>query len=109
MKRLSVVLLALALAGCAKISLTTACPTTSTGVSFALSGSTVGNTLLSMLGTAAAGAGALKATATEPQTTSATMTYDYIPVFGADSGSLNCTEPPTTTTIVTSPPAQILH
>ena len=35
--------------GCAKVSLSTQCPANSTGVSFALAGSTVGNQLLSML------------------------------------------------------------
>ncbi len=102
--------LGLALAACAKISLTTTCPATSTGVGFALAGSTVGNTALSMLGTAVSGAKlAAKEGAAAPAGTTATMSYDYFPVFGADSGSLTCTQPPQTTTVVTSPPASIVQ
>ena len=102
---------ALAFIGCAKVSLSTQCPANSTGVSFALAGSTVGNQLLSMLSSGLATGGLIagaRVGAAEPATT-ATMSYEYIPIFGSDSGSLNCTAPPTTTTVVTSPPAQILH
>ena len=116
MKRITVLVAALmgcALAfysqGCAKISMTTTCPASSTGVGFALAGSTVGNQLLSMFGSAAAmGLMAPRAGAATPATT-ATMTYEYLAVFGADSGSLTCVSPPATTTVVTSPPASILH
>jgi len=97
--------------GCAKISLSTQCPVSSTGVSFALQGSTVGNQLISMLSSGLATGGLIAGArlgATEP-TTTATMSYQYIPIFGADSGSLTCVSPPTTTTVVTSPPASILH
>ena len=109
MKRLTGLIMALVLAGCAQISMTTTCPATSTGVGFALAGSTIGNTALSMLGTAAAaGMLAPKAGATVPGT-SATMTYNYLPVFGADSGSLNCVQPPQQTVIVTSAPASVVR
>jgi hypothetical protein len=97
-----------ALLGCAKITLNTVCPPTSTGVGFALAGSTVGNTALSMLSTAASG-GMLAARAGAPTSTNATMSYEYFPIFGADSGSLSCTQPPTQTTVVTSPPASIVR
>lgn len=112
MKRsISIIMLALLLSGCAEITLNTACPASSTGVSFALAGSTVGNTLISMLGQAATTAGLLaaKAPGTAQATTNATMTYRYVPIFGADSGSLTCTQAPTTTTVVTSPPASVVH
>jgi len=110
MRRIAVVVLAIGLAGCAKITLTTTCPDTSTGVGFALSGSTVGNTALSMLGAAAQGAKfAAKEGAAAPAGTSATMSYEYFPVFGADSGSLNCTQPPQSTVVVASPPASVIH
>jgi hypothetical protein len=108
MKRIAVLILALALSGCASITMTTSCPVTSTGVSFALAGSTVGNTALSMLGQAAAG-GMLANKATAPAPTSATMTYNYLPIFGADSGSLNCIQAPANTIVVTSAPASIVH
>jgi hypothetical protein len=107
MKRLTVLVLALALAGCATVNMSTSCPANSTGVGFALAGSTVGNTALSMLGTAAA-AGMLAPKAGVPAGTTATMSYRYIPVFGADSGSLTCIQPPQQTVIVTSPPASIV-
>ena len=97
--------------GCAKVSLSTQCPANSTGVSFALAGSTVGNQLLSMLSSGLATGGLIAGArlgAAEPATT-ATMSYDYLAIWGPDSGSLSCTSPPTTTTVVTSPPAQILH
>lgn len=108
MRRLWVVPLALALAGCATITLNTACPTNSTGVSFALAGSTVGNTAISMLSTAALGAGVAAKAGAVPATTNATMTYQYFPIFGQDSGSLNCVQPPTQTVVVTSPPATVV-
>lgn len=107
MRRLWVLPL-LVVVGCAKVTLNTTCPATSTGVGFALAGSTVGNQVLSMLGSMGTTAGVLlKAGATAP--TTATMTYSYIPIFGADSGSLTCVQPPQTTTVVTSPPASIVH
>jgi hypothetical protein len=103
------VLVAVALAGemgCAKVTLTTSCPVNSTGVSFALAGSTVGNQAIAMLGAVASGA---KVMAGPTSTgTSATMTYEYLPIFGADSGSLDCTQPPIQTVVVTSPPAQVV-
>jgi len=99
----------LALSGCAEITLTTACPATSTGVGFALAGSTIGNTALSMLSTGLAGAGGLaaKAGTTAPATT-ATMSYKYLAIWGPDSGSLSCTSPPQSTVVVASPPASIV-
>jgi hypothetical protein len=104
---------AMALCACAQVSLTTVCPASSTGVQFALAGSTVGNTLISMLSTAATTAGVLPMTgaraAGAPATTNATMTYTYVPIFGADSGSLTCTQAPQNTTVVTSPPAAIVR
>lgn len=109
MRRLWVVPLLVILAGCATVTLNTTCPATSTGVGFALAGSTVGNTALSMLNTAAAGGMLAARAGAATSTTNATMTYKYLPIFGADSGSLTCTQPPATTTVVTSPPAQILH
>lgn len=97
--------------GCATVTLSTACPANSTGVSFALAGSTVGNQLLSMLSSGLATGGLIAGAregAAAPATT-ATMKYQYIPIFGSDSGSLSCTSPPTTTTVVTSPPASIVR
>jgi hypothetical protein len=39
-----------------------------------------------------------------------TMSYEYLPIFGADSGSLTCIEPIAPPTVVTAgPPAAILH
>ena len=102
---------ALAFIGCAKVSLSTQCPANSTGVSFALAGSTVGNQLLSMLSSGLATGGLIagaRVGAAEPATT-ATMSYDYLALWGPDSGSLSCTSPPTTTTVVTSPPASIVR
>jgi hypothetical protein len=107
MKRFTVLILAFALMGCATVNMSTSCPANSTGVGFALAGSTVGNTALSMLGTAAA-AGMLAPKAGVPAATTATMSYHYLPIFGADSGSLNCVQPPTQTVVVTSPPASIV-
>src|SRR5277367_4248312 len=103
--------LALYSQGCAKVSLSTQCPANSTGVSFALQGSTVGNQLLSMLSSGLATGGLIAGArlgAAAP-TTTATMSYEYVPIFGSDSGSLTCVSPPTTTTVVTSPPASIVH
>ena len=110
MKRLSVVLLALALAGCAEIDQNVSCPTGSTGVAFALQGSTVGNQLISMFGSASSmGLLAPRAAAVGP-TTGATMKYRYLAVFGADSGSLTCVNPPAPPTVITTgPPPSILH
>lgn len=110
MRRIWVVLLALALAGCAKISLTTQCPTTSNGVSFALAGSTVGNQAIAMLGSALGAAGVMAKRSDAGPTTTNTMTYSYIPIFGADSGSLTCIVPVGTPgVLVPGPPPQILH
>lgn len=110
MRRLLISLLAVALVGCAKITLNTVCPATSTGVGFALSGSTVGNTVLSMLATGVTGGAIpMKLGATPAQNTSATMTYNYLPIFGSDSGNLTCTSPPQQTVVVTSPPASVVH
>lgn len=96
--------------GCATVQLTTACPATSTGVSFALAGSTVGNQVLSMLGSMGSKAGLMAPVgAPAAPTNTATMSYSYIPIFGADSGSLTCLMPIQTTTVVTSPPASIVH
>lgn len=102
---------ALAFVGCAKVSLSTQCPASSTGVSFALQGSTVGNQLLSMLSSGLATGGLIAGARLGAQapTTTATMSYEYVPIFGSDSGSLTCVSPPTTTTVVTSPPASIVH
>lgn len=109
MKRVAVIVLAFALMGCAQVQLTAQCPAASTGVGFALAGSTVGNQVLSMLGNMGQTAGLMAhaATAASP-TTSATMTYSYLPIFGADSGSLTCVMPPQQTVVVTSPPASIV-
>jgi hypothetical protein len=111
MKRLSL-LLTLVVFGCAKISLTTTCPATSNGVSFALAGSTVGNQAIAMLGTALAGATLMSkqgAADTAPVTTN-TMSYEYVPIFGADSGSLTCIDPVAPPVVVSAgPPPQILH
>lgn len=100
---------ALAFMGCATIDESVSCPASSTGVSFALQGSTVGNQLISMLGAAATTAGFMAREGAAAPATTATMKYSYIPVFGADSGSLTCIQPPATTTVVTSPPASIVH
>lgn len=108
MKRLAVLFLALALAGCATVNMSTSCPANSTGVSFALAGSTVGNTALSMLGTAMA-TGMLAPKAGVAPGTTATMSYHYLPIFGADSGSLNCVQPPQQTIVVTSAPASVVR
>ncbi len=102
------------LQGCAKVTLNTVCPATSTGVGFALAGSTVGNTAISMLGAAVAGGGGGGVKGTEgisspPTATTATMTYSYLPIFGADSGSLTCTQPPAQTIVVASPPASVVR
>lgn len=103
----------MALQGCATVTLNTVCPDTSSGVAFALSGSTVGNQLLSMAGTAAAAGkaglgGPLNAPAAT--NTSASMTYQYVPIFGSDAGSLTCVKPPNpAVVVVTSPPASIVH
>ena len=102
-------LLVLAFAGCAKVTMNVACATTATGVAFALSGSTVGATALSMLGGIATKGGLMASAGAAATPTSATMTYEYLPIFGADGGSLTCSQPPDNTVVVTSPPAQILQ
>lgn len=96
--------------GCATVTLNTSCPASSTGVSFALSGSTVGNQLISMLGAAATKGGFMAGAGTAPTPTSGTMTYTYIPIFGADSGSLSCTQPPQGVGVFSpGPPPSIVH
>ena len=117
MKRVTIlaaVMLGLALTvlaqGCAKVSLTTQCPANSTGVGFALAGSTVGNQVLSMLGAMGGAAGMMARQGDTAPTNTATMTYEYVPIFGADSGSLNCTMPPPAPTILNpGPPASFVH
>jgi hypothetical protein len=111
MRLLAVVLLAVVLAGCAKISLTTQCPANSNGVSFALAGSTVGNQAIAMLGSALGVAGIMgRNGGSAPPPTTNTMTYSYIPIFGADSGSLTCIEPVAPPgVLVPGPPPAILH
>ena len=104
--------LALVIWGCATVQLSTQCPASSTGVSFALAGSTVGNQLLSMLSSGLSTAGLIGArqTAAAAPVTTATMKYTYVPIFGSDSGSLTCTQPtPPPTIVTTGPPAAILH
>lgn len=108
MKRLALMALALMVVGCAKITLTTQCPSNSTGVGFALAGSTVGNTALSLLSSAASSGLLAARTAAVPQGSSASLTYNYFAVFGADSGSLTCTQPMQQTVVVTSPPATVV-
>lgn len=97
--------------GCAKVTMNTVCPTSSTGVSFALSGSTVGATALSMLGGIATKAGVMASPdAAAAPTTNASMTYEYLPIFGADAGSLTCTQPPPPPGIFApGPPPQIVR
>jgi hypothetical protein len=97
--------------GCATIDETVACPASSTGVAFALQGSTVGNQLISMAGAAAGAAGFMaRPGAAEAPTTTATMKYTYVPIFGSDSGSLTCVQAPAPPTIITTgPPVAILH
>jgi hypothetical protein len=102
------VLLAILAGGCATVHLTQNCPMGSTGVGFALSGSTVGNTAISMLGGVATKAGFLMAQGPTPSN-QASMDYTYVPIFGSDSGTLNCVIPPTQTVVVTSPPASVIH
>lgn len=110
MKRFAIVLLALALAGCAKISLTTTCPSTSVGVSFALAGSTIGNQAIAMLSSAAGAAGLLAKNGVTDTGNTSTMSYEYIPIFGADSGTLTCIAPVATPgVLVAGPPPAILH
>ena len=109
---LFIALFSFSLMGCATVTMTTTCPTSSTGVSFALAGSTVGNQAISMLSSLGSAGGLMAAregATAAPPPTSATMTYRYLPIFGADSGSLSCTQPPTPTTIITSPPASIVR
>ncbi len=114
MKRLLLIPL-LVLFGCAKISLTTSCPANANGVSFALAGSTVGNQAIAMLSSGLGAAGLLGMARSAPADSSTppsvnTMTYTYLPIFGADSGSLTCILPLTPPTVVTAgPPAAILH
>lgn len=109
MRRILVLLLAAALMGCAKIQLSTQCPTNSTGVGFALAGSTIGNQALSMLGGIASKAGVMAGpTDTAAPATTATLSYEYLAIWGPDSGSLACTIPPQQTVVVTSPPASIV-
>jgi hypothetical protein len=93
---------------CAKVTMNVACAPTATGVSFALAGSTVGATALSMLGGVVTKAGLMASVGSTPST-SASMTYEYLPIFGSDGGSLTCSQPPETTVVVTSPPAQVIH
>lgn len=99
--------------GCAKVTLNTVCPPGTTNVGFALSGSTIGNTAISMLGGVATKAGVMTregASPSEPTTTNGTMTYTYLPIFGADAGSLSCTQPPAAPgVLVPGPPAQIVR
>jgi len=111
---IAAIVMAVALAiwsqGCADITESTTCPAGSIGVSFALSGSTIGNQAIAMLGTAVSGATlAAKEGAATPPATTATMTYKYIPIFGADSGSLTCIQTPQQTVVVTSAPASIVR
>ena len=111
MKRLLLILL-LASCGCAKMTMSTACPAASIGVGFALAGSTVGNQAVAMLG-AAVSAGKIaamaKAGAGPTPVTTATMSYEYFPIFGADSGNLLCIQPQQQTIVVTSPPATVVQ
>src|ERR1700730_11280968 len=89
-------LLALALAGCAKIHLDCSQGLPQT---FAITGSTVGSQLLAAGLTAAKGAG-FAATAPPPATPQgSTLDYSYVPIFGSDSGGLSCgaVQAPTTT------------
>jgi len=108
-------ILCLALSACATVTLTAACPASSTGVSFGLAGSTVGNQTLSMVGSAVstgkllAGAKEGNRASSPPAATSATMTYSYLPIFGSDSGSLACVQPPQQVIVVTSPPASVVQ
>jgi len=110
---LTLTALLLAASGCAKIALSTTCPAGNIGVGFGLAGSTVGNQAIAMLGAAVSGAkvaamakaGAVGA----PSTTTATMSYEYSPIFGADSGTLTCVMPPQQTVVVTSPPAAVVQ
>lgn len=108
MKRLTAIVLAVAVAGCAKIQLSTQCPTNSTGVGFALAGSSIGNQALSMLGGAASKAGLMVGAGEPVPSTTATLSYSYLAIWGPDSGSLSCTMPPQQTVVVTSPPASIV-
>jgi hypothetical protein len=111
---IAAIVMAVALAiwsqGCAKLALDTTCPAGSIGVSFALAGSTIGNQAIAMLGTAVSGATlAAKQGDTTPPATKGTMTYEYVPIFGADSGSLTCIQAPQQTVVVTSAPASIVR
>ena len=116
LRTLIAAVLAVSLAGCAKISLTTQCPATSIGAGFALSGSTVGNQAIAMLGSAV-GAAKLAAMAKAykdagvamPAPITDTMTYTYAPIFGADSGNLTCIQPQQQTVVVTSAPAAVVQ
>lgn len=111
MKRLILLAGVFAFFGCAKISLTTTCPASSVGVSFALAGSTVGNQAIAMLSSAAGAAGFLaKRDAAADTGNTSTMSYEYVPIFGADSGTLTCIAPVATPgLLVPGPPPAILH
>ncbi len=100
MKRfLLVPLLALALAGCAKVHLDCSSGLPQT---FAITGSTVGNQLVA-LGVAAAGAAGMAGKAPEgataPTQQGSTLDYSYLAIFGPDNGGLGCgaIQPATTT------------
>lgn len=109
MKRLLLIPLLVLAFGCAHVHLAKTCPATSTGVSFGLKGSVVGNTVLSMIGSAATKAGFLAAAGGATPSEQSTLDYTYLPLFGADAGSIDCPMPvPPTTTIITvpNPPSQ---
>ena len=88
---------ALAFMGCAQMKGTTYCGANAIGVQFALQGSTIGNQAIAA-GMAAGGLGA-KAPDTSTPETQIAFSYDYFPVFGADTGQWVCVYPaaPTTT------------
>lgn len=104
MKRIAVLLFAIALAGCATIDAT--CPTDGSTTIIAIGGSTVGTTALAYGQAAGKAAGVMaKAGATAATTPgSCSVHYSYIPIFGSDYVQLG-TQPqqPTPTIVVAAP------
>ena len=113
LRTLIAAVLAVSLAGCADITQEVVCPANSIGVSFALAGSTVGNQAIAMLGAyvsaGKAAALAKEGVASVAPVTGGKMSYKYLPIFGADSGSLTCVMPQQQNVIVTSPPASVVQ
>lgn len=102
-----IALLAVTLAGCATIDAD--CPTDGSTIEAAVGGSTVGTTGLQLATAAATGAGAMAGPNTPPAPSPGAchVHYTYLPIFGSDYVRVG--KLPSSTVVVTSPPASIVH